>query len=64
MRVKVGNRWFSCTPEAPIMLVTTAEERKQIGEMPAHFTSYAQFHDDDRRTVAEREAWMKEEEGA
>ena len=56
MRVKIGDEWYEPTPQSPIMLELTEAEKKMIREMPGHF--FAQFHDDDTRTIHDRQVWM------
>lgn len=61
MRVKIGNDWFECTAEQPIMVVLTDGDKRNIANMADGCTRYAIFDDADEMSADEKFAWMSEE---
>lgn len=59
MRVKVGDIWYQCTSDQPIMVELTPTDRENITNMHPDATKYAQFGDDSKLTQDEMREWMK-----
>lgn len=62
MRVKIGDTWYEPTPEIPICVELNQKDKENIANMPEGATRYGLFHDDTTMNVAERMAWMRDEE--
>ncbi len=60
MRVKVGNEWFEVTPDAPIMVELTDQDKKNIANMHRSCSKYACFDDYDSKDEDEHYAWMND----
>lgn len=57
MRIKIGDTWYTETPEQPIMVELTDADKSNIASMPPGRTKYAVFDDD--LTDEQRLDWMK-----
>lgn len=58
MRVKIGDKWFSCELGQPIMVELTPGDKTNIANMHPNAKRYAVFHDDEPTTKDEKFAWM------
>lgn len=58
MRVKVGDKWFICQTDQPIMIELEAQDKVNIMCMSPDATKYALFHEQDERTTEEKIEWM------
>lgn len=59
MRVKIGNTWYECTIDQPIMVELTPTDRELISNMHADATKYAVFDDNSKLSQDEKRQWMK-----
>lgn len=59
MRIKVGNKWYECKPDKPIMVELTTQDKFNIAHMSAEATKYACFDDNDKTTKREKLEWMQ-----
>lgn len=62
MKIKVGDTWFECTDDQPIMVVLTEQDKTNIKNMNPECTKYAVFSDDSEKfnTIDARIDWMKQ----
>lgn len=58
MRVKIADSWFDVTPNMPIMIELTAQDKANITAMKPGCTRYAAFHGEDPTNPDQRSAWM------
>lgn len=58
MRVKVGDTWYEVTPEHPIMVEFTEEDKHNIINMAASANRYAIFHSESALSKIKRKSWM------
>lgn len=61
MRVKVGNDWFQCEPNRPLMVELSDSDKANIAAMHDDATLYAVFDDSDQTSAEEKLRWMKAE---
>lgn len=61
MRIKIGKKWFACSPEQPIMIELTAVDRRNIANMSEGATKYAVFDNEGGMTGQQKLDWMDEE---
>lgn len=64
MRVKIGNTWYGPTVDTPMLVELNEKDKENIANMPKGMHRYGMFHDDTPLNVAERMAWMRDEESA
>lgn len=60
MRVKVGDTWHEASPESPIMVELTEQDRWNIANMAPEATRYACFSCECPKTAHEKYEWMGE----
>ena len=58
MKVKIGDKWYEPTPNAPIMIVLNNHDKFNLSHMDENDTKYAEFHDDDEKSITEMQEWM------
>lgn len=58
MKVKVGSDWFEATPEQPIMVLLSEDDKRNIANMAPDATKYALFAEEALMTRDEKLAWM------
>lgn len=61
MRIKIGKKWFACSPEQPIMVELTETDKRNIANMAESATCYAMFDSADTMSKEDKLAWMSEE---
>lgn len=59
MRIKVGDKWFGCEPDQPIMIVLTPQDKENIAALSEQGSMYAIFHNDDKLSTEEKLDWMR-----
>lgn len=62
MRVKVGNEWFACTEDTPILVELTDKDKQNIANMAPDACLYATFAQPARNEFerGQQLAWMLE----
>lgn len=58
MRFKVGDVWYECKPDQPIMVELTDRDKANIVGMAKEASRYAVFDDADMRPADHMIAWM------
>lgn len=61
MKIKVGDQWFECQPDQPIMVVLEEGDKRNIAAMDPDCSKYALFDDADGLSRDEQFAWMNDE---
>lgn len=61
MRVKVGDRWYSCVRGQPLMIELTTKDKKNIRDMLHTVMKYAAFAEDEKMTASQKLNWMHTE---
>ena len=59
MRIKIKDVWFDVTPDTPIMVELTKEDKNHINNMLPSATKYACFSDSSPLNSKQKSHWMK-----
>lgn len=59
MKIKIGDNWYECRPEQPIMVELTETDKRNIANMHPDATRYAIFDDYDNTSTDDKLAWME-----